>query len=127
VEVQVAFALFALGLAGICQLAVMQLRQVRKLEQRLQGQVVQTTSSGGTVTMLTANTYYLVPWQNPWTRKLAGSAQIVAGSATIPCDPGLLSFVNPNSPPQAYSVNVIELDAPAGGTSVTAYVDVSAP
>jgi hypothetical protein len=125
VEVQVAFALFALGLAGICQLAVMQLRQVRKLEQRLQGQVVQTTRSGGTVTMLTANTYYLVPWQNPWTRKLAGSAQIVAGSATIPCDPGPLSV--PSNPPQAYPVNVIELDAPAGGTSATAYVDISAP
>ena len=24
--------------------------------------------------MLASNTYYLVPWQNPWTRKLAGRA-----------------------------------------------------
>ncbi len=40
-EVQVAFALLGIGLAGLCQLVVMQLRQVRVLEKRLQGQVVQ--------------------------------------------------------------------------------------
>ena len=74
------FALLGIGLAGLCPLVVMQLRQVRVLEKRLQGQVVQNSWTGGTsTTMLTAQTYYLVPWQNPMAQKLAGSAQIVPG------------------------------------------------
>lgn len=125
-EVQVGFALLGIGLAGLCPLVVMQLRQVRAMEKRLQGQVVQNSWTGGTsVTMLTSQTYYLVPWQNPLTQKLAGSAQVVAGSSAIPCDPGPLTV--PSSAPQSYSVNLVELDATPGSQTVTAYVDVSAP
>jgi hypothetical protein len=110
----------------MCQLVVVQLRQVRVLERRLQGRVVQTQwSSGTSQTMLTAGTYYLVPWQNPWTRKLAGSAQIVDGSASIPCDPGPPTL--PSPAPKSYPVNVVELDAPPTSQDITAYVDVSAP
>jgi hypothetical protein len=125
-EVQVGFAILGIGMAGLCPLVVMQLRQVRVLERRLQGQVVQYHWSSGTSnTMLTAQTYYLVPWQNPWTQKLTGAAQIVQAT-TIPCDPGSLTV--PSSPtPQSYQVNVIELDAAPYSQSVTAYVDVSAP
>jgi type II secretory pathway pseudopilin PulG len=126
-EVQVAFAVMGVGLAGMCQLAVVQLRQVRALENRLQGQVVQSSSTTGTSqTMLTGQTYYLVPWQNPWTRKVTGAAQIVNGATTIPCDPGMLPLPKP-TPPQAYPVNVVELVAPPTSQTVTAYVDVSAP
>jgi type II secretory pathway pseudopilin PulG len=125
-EVQVGFAMLGIGLAGLCPLVVMQLRQVRVLEQRLQGQVVHNSWTGGTsTTMLTAQTYYLVPWQNPMTQKLAGAAQVVAGSSTIPCDPGPL--IPLSSAPLSSSVNVIELDATPGSQTVTAYVDVSAP
>jgi hypothetical protein len=125
-EVQVAFAVLGIGLAGMCQLVVVQLRQVRVLERRLQGQVVHSHWNGGTSQiMLTANTYYLVPWQNPWTRKLAGAAQIVSGSTSIPCDPGLLKV--PSSNPPSYPVNLVELDAPPISQNVMAYVDVSAP
>jgi hypothetical protein len=119
----VAFAILGLGLAGICQLAVMQLRQVRRLEQRLQGQVVQSSTSGGAATMLTGQTYYLVPWQGPWARKLSGAAQVVQGAWTIPDDPGPLTVPNGQMP--ANTVNVIELDASAGGPGATAYVDVT--
>ena len=46
-EVQVAFAILGIGLAGLCPLVVMQLRQVRQLELRLQGHVVQTNPVTG--------------------------------------------------------------------------------
>ena len=36
-EVQVAFAVLGIGLAGLCPFVVMQLRQVRQLELRLEG------------------------------------------------------------------------------------------
>ena len=66
-EVQVSFALLGIGLAGLCPLVVMQLRQVRQLELRLQGQVVETNPATGVqITMLPGNTYYIVPWTNVW-------------------------------------------------------------
>lgn len=118
-EVQAAFALLGIGLAGLCPLVVMRLRQVRQLELRLQGQV---SSQGVTMVMPTAPTYYLVPWQNPWAQKLAGSAQIVQATP-IPCDPGPLP--NPSKVNPAYTVTVLTLDAPPYSQSVSAYVDVA--
>jgi type II secretory pathway pseudopilin PulG len=142
-EVQFAFAVLGIGLAGLCPLVVMQLRQVRVLEKRLQGQVVQYNATNGTsTTMLSANTYYIVPWQNPLAQKITGSAQIVL--STIPCDPGSLAL--PTPAPASFPVSIAELDVPATGQdmmvfkigvapvlrstssqNVTAYVDVSAP
>jgi hypothetical protein len=124
-EVQVAFAVLGIGLAGLCPFVVMQLRQVRQLELRLQGHVVQTgPGSGVNQTMLAGNTYYIVPWTNVWTQKLTGSGQILT-SATSACDPGYLPL--PSTPPQSYPVTIIELDATPYSQSATAYVDVSAP
>jgi hypothetical protein len=124
-EVQVSFIILGIGLMGLCQLVVVQLRQVRVMEKRIQGQVVETPIGGGSSkTMLTANTYYLVPWQSGLTRKLSGAAQI-SSAATIPCDPGPLTV--PNNPPQSSKVTVVELDASAGSQNLTAYVDVNAP
>jgi type II secretory pathway pseudopilin PulG len=124
-EVQVAFAILGIGLAGLCPLVVMQLRQVRQLELRLQGNVVQTSIvTGQSQTMLQGNQYYLVPWTNPWARKLTGSAQILTTQANS-CDPGLLPV--PFPAPMSFPVTIIELDAAPSSQSVTAYVDVSAP
>jgi hypothetical protein len=122
VEVQVSFIILGIGLMGLCSLVVVQLRQVRKLEQRLQGQVVET-STGTSTTMLTANTYYFVPWQNPLTGKLSGAAQLCT-SATNACDPGPLTVPSMSMPSP---VTVVELDASPGSQNVTAYVNVSAP
>jgi hypothetical protein len=100
----------------------MQLRQVRQLELRLQGHVVQTgPGSGVNQTMIQGSTYYVVPWQNAWTQKVTGSGQIIT-AATNSCDPG-------NSTMGSYPITMIELDATAASPSqnVTAYVSVTAP
>jgi hypothetical protein len=124
-EVQVAFAILGIGLAGLCPLVVMRLRQVRQLELRFEGTVVQTSiATGQKHTMLLGTTYYLVPWTNPWARKLSGSAMILT-SPTNSCDPGSLPL--PVPAPPSFPVTVIELDAVPASQSVTAYVDVSAP
>jgi hypothetical protein len=134
-EVQVAFAVLGIGLAGLCPSVVMQLRQVRQLELRLQGQVVQTSPGTGVAhTMLQGKTYYIVPWTNVWTQKLTGSGQILtlqqlqqqtdSGQILIPvtslCDPG-------NSATGNYRITTVELDATPYSQSATAYVNVSAP
>jgi hypothetical protein len=136
-EVQVAFVLLGIGLAGLCPLVVVQLRQVRLLELRLRGQMMETSRITGvsqTMVIVTGGvilptpTYYIVPWQNPWARKLGGSAQVVPSTAgevsVIPCDPGPLP-THGTSP--SNTVSVVELDAFPGSQSVTAYVDVTTP
>ena len=104
-EVQVAFAVLGIGLAGLCPLVVMQLRQVRQLELRLRGQMVETSRITGVSqtswsimkdgVISPVPVYYIVPWQNPWAQKLAGSAQILPSTtgelSVIPCDPGPLA------------------------------------
>jgi type II secretory pathway pseudopilin PulG len=120
-EVQVAFAVLGIGLAGLCPFVVMQLRQVRQLELRLQGHVVETSpATGVSQTMLAGNTYYIVPWTNVWTQKLTGSGQILS-SAVNSCDPGSVS----TSASPSNSVTIIELDAPPYSQTATVYVDVA--
>ncbi len=122
---QVAFAILGIGLAGLCPLVVMQLRQVRQLELRLQGEVVQTSFlTGQTQTMLQGNIYYIVPWTNPIAQKLAASGQILT-TTTNPCDPGSLPL--PIPAPQSYPITIVDLDATPTSQSITAYVIVSAP
>jgi len=128
----VAFVLLGIGLAGLCPLVVTQLRQVRLLEMRLQGQVTETSRITG-VSQIRMNdgvivippTYYLVPWKNPWAQKLAGSAQNLPSTTgeltAIPCDPGQLPT---NGTTISNTVNVLELDAVPYSQSVTAYVDI---
>jgi type II secretory pathway pseudopilin PulG len=124
-EAQVAFAVLGIGLAGLCPFVVIQLRQVRQLELRFQGNVVQTKPGTGTSqTMLQGNTYYIVPWTNVWAQKLAGSSQILT-SPSNSCDPGYLPLPSPT--PQSYPVNIIRLDAAPYSQDVTVAVDVSAP
>jgi type II secretory pathway pseudopilin PulG len=119
-EVQVAFAVLGIGLAGLCPFVVMQLRQIRQLERRLQGHMIRTSpGTGVSQSMLQGNTYYIVPWTNVWTQKVTGSGQILT-SATSSCDPG-------NSARGNYQITMVELDAPPYSQNVTAYVNVSAP
>jgi type II secretory pathway pseudopilin PulG len=125
IEVQVAFAILGIGLAGLCPLAVMRLRQVRQLELRFQGNVVQTSfATGQSQSMLAGTKYYIVPWANPWARKLTGSGQILTSPSNAD-DPGSLPL--PFPVPQSFPVTIVELDAALSSQSVTAYVDVSAP
>jgi type II secretory pathway pseudopilin PulG len=124
-EVQVAFAVLGIATAGLTPFVIMQLRQVRQLELRLQAQVTRSnTSSGSALTIFAGQTYYIVPWTNPWAQKVAGSAQVITTS-TNPCDPGLLTVGS--SATTTYPVNILELNAQPGAQSVTAYVDVFAP
>jgi hypothetical protein len=133
VEVQVAFVLLGIGLTALCPLLVMQLRQVRQLEMRLRGQVVQTsTITGVSEPMVIMNdgvispapTYYIVPWQNPWAQKLTGSAQIVL-QTSIPCDPGPLRNPSNVQPSTTVSVLTDGLNIPPCSQSVSVYVDVT--
>jgi Tfp pilus assembly protein PilV len=125
VQVQIAFAILGIGLAGLCPLVVMRLRQIHQLEQRLQGQVYnsrvgETMWTGLGSDQRQGQTYYLVPWLNWWTQKLAGSAPILTTNNN-PCD--LVSL--PNSLSTSNTVTIVELDASPGNQNVTAYADVS--
>jgi hypothetical protein len=134
-DVQMAFVVLGIGLAGLCPLVVMQLRQVRMLEMRMRGQVIETSrvtgvsrpmviTSGG-VTLPTP-TYYLVRWKNPWAQKLTGSAQILPSTtgdlSAIPCDPGPL---NAGSTTPQNTVSIVGPLTFPDSQSVTAYVDIT--
>jgi hypothetical protein len=124
VEVQVSLIILCIGIMGLCSLVVVQLRQVRVLEKQLQGQVVEThRSTGTTTTMLTANTYYLVPWQNGLAQKLTGAAQIFT-SATNACDPGSLTVPKSATPSP---VTVVELDLPVSSQEVMVFIPGQSP
>jgi hypothetical protein len=124
-EVQVAFAVLGIGLAGMCPFVLMQLRLVRKLEARLQGQIVMhKRSNGQDITLLEAKDYYIVPWENPWARKLVGSAQILE-SAASPCDPGPLPVRSRKL--RAFPVSIVTLETSPRSEEATVHVEVAAP
>ena len=88
-EVQIAFALLGIGLAGLCPFVVMQLRQLGNLESRLKASSYTYNSVGmASRTVVSNQTYYLVPWNNPWTRKLTTRAQVLTAAAN-PGDPNV--------------------------------------
>jgi hypothetical protein len=64
VEMQVAFAVFGVILAGLCPIVVAQMRHVKLLESRFQPGV----------------SYYVVPRANPWIQKLAGTALVTTSA-----------------------------------------------
>lgn len=70
-EVQIAFTLLGIALAGICPLIVMQLKMSRKIQQGFNPQ---------TAYFHPGDTFYLVPPSDPWERKL-GIAAAVKSSA----------------------------------------------
>ena len=94
-EVQVAFVILGIGLAGLCPLVVMQLRQVRVLELRLQGQVIENEYRREQPmvdqTMLAMPTPTIsCRGRTPGRRSWPAAARSCCRPPT-PCDPGPLS------------------------------------
>ncbi|HEV3258177.1 MAG TPA: hypothetical protein VG013_14925 [Gemmataceae bacterium] len=77
-ELQVAFVLFAIALAGVCPLVVVQSRQLSKIEDRLSYQT----------------TYYVVPSSDPWTRKLGAAAAVMTVDPGPPPAPPVMTIDN---------------------------------
>jgi hypothetical protein len=73
-ELQVAFALFGLGVATLGPMAIMQSRQLRRLEDRFQHET----------------TYYLAPSDDPWARKLGAAAALETTEPTPAVSPAML-------------------------------------
>src|SRR5437588_12563920 len=77
-ELQVAFVLFAIALAGVCPLVVVQSRQLTKIEGRLGHQAP----------------YYVVPSSDAWARKLGAAASVTATDPGPPTPTPVLTLHN---------------------------------
>jgi Tfp pilus assembly protein PilV len=125
-EVQIAFVLLGIGLAGLCPFVVMQLRQLRSLESRLMASTYVYHSVGmATRTVQSNQIYYLVPWNNPWAQKLTTRAQLLPTPSNT-SDPTVTSQPAVGFPhvtqPQTVSLT---LDGNGNVTVVTAVVQVN--
>src|SRR5271168_2259390 len=82
-EMEIAFGVFGVILAGLCPVVVAELRHVKKLESRFQPSV----------------NYYVVPRPEPWTQKLAGTASVTttAPSGSTTSAPSVVNTVTVNS------------------------------
>ena len=99
-ELETAMVVFGILLAGLAPLVVMQLRQLRNLEQRFNDQT----------------TYYLAPASDPWARKLGAAAAI---SSTAP-GTGAVS----GGGAVANSVQILSLDKPFAVDEMTVHVSL---
>ena len=100
-ELQVALVVFGIALMGLCPLVIMQSKQLRKMQTWMQPQT----------------TYYLVPSNNIWARKLGAVATM---QTTLPTG---------QSPPSSTIVNVVSivsLDRSLTSEQVMAHVTVKA-
>jgi hypothetical protein len=87
-EVQVGFAVLGIGLAGLCPFIVTQYRQLRLLEQRFEADSYEFKNLGRPVEgRAMGRVYYMVPWKNPWARKLTARA-CVSATDDNPLDEG---------------------------------------
>ncbi len=125
-EVQIAFVLLGIGLAGLCPFVVMQLRQLRNLESRLTAYTYTYHSVGMPARTVQSNQiYYLVPWNNPWAQKLTTRAQMLQTSSNTN-DPTITTQPAVGFPhvalPQAISLT---LDGNGNVTGVAATVQVN--
>jgi type II secretory pathway pseudopilin PulG len=91
-EFQVAFVIFGVALAGLGPLVVMQSRQLRKLESRLDDQT----------------THYLVASKSAWARKLGASASIQTTDPGPPPPPPVTLVDNGNPGYRETDVGVID-------------------
>lgn len=108
-EVQVAFILLGIGLAGLGPLVVMQVRLSKKIENGFNPQ---------TAYFRTGTTSYLVPAADPWERKLGVSATILAAT------PGGSGTTPPPAP--SYDVTIVgPVEKALGSESVTVHVSLT--
>jgi hypothetical protein len=148
-EVQIAFALLGICLAGLCPFVIMQLKQLVNLESRFMATsytfqrvgAVSYTAQGWpppsyyTTPSFIASSqpapqppsyyYYIVPWNNPWAQKLTTRAQLLTAASNT-SDPTVISRPAAGFPhvtqPQAVSLT---LDVNGNVTAVTAVVQVN--
>ncbi len=125
-EVQIAFVVLGIALAGLCPFVVMQLRQLRTLESRLTASTYVFHSVGMAPRTVQANqVYYLVPWNNPWGQKLTTRAQFLT-TPSNPNDPTITSRPASGFPhvtlPQPVSPT---LDGNGNVTALTAVVQIN--
>jgi hypothetical protein len=81
-ELQVAFVLLGIALAGLGPLVVMQWRLTRRLEARTRPFQTYHSDPSGAWTVDTASprvVYYVVPLPEPWARQFANSAPAPVG------------------------------------------------
>ena len=105
-EVQIAFILLGIGLAGLGPLVVVQIRLSKKIENGFNPQ---------TAYFRPGTTSYLVPAADPWQRKLGVAATILS---TIPGGAG-------TTPPPApsYDVSIVgPVEKALGSEAVTVHV-----
>lgn len=100
-ELQVALVVFGIALMGLCPLVIMQSKQLGKMQTWMQPQT----------------TYYLVPSNNTWARKLGAVATM---QTTLPGSQG-----SPNTT-IVNVVSIVSVDRSLTSEQVTAHVTVKA-
>jgi hypothetical protein len=121
-EVQIAFAVLGVGLAGLCPFVVMQYRQLRVLERRFDANVYKHKNIGRAVeSNEVGQVYYLVPWKNPWARKLTARALVSESSDDLARDPG-----DPEPAPASVHIKLksFETSSVDGATEIDATVEL---
>jgi hypothetical protein len=110
-EVQVAFILLGIGLAGLGPLVVMQIRLSKKIENGFNPQTAYFRSG---------TTSYLVPAADPWERKLGVSATILTTT------PGAWGTTTTTPPAPSYDVTIVgPVEKALGSESVTVHVSLT--
>ena len=97
-ELEVALVVFGVALAGIAPLVVMHMKQLAKLEARLN----------------TTTTYYLTPDEAPWARKLGVAATIT--------DTLIAPVAQP--PITGSAVEILSIDTPLTNDEVTVQLSI---
>lgn len=100
-ELQVAMVVFGIALMGLCPLVIMQSKQLRKMQTWMQPQT----------------TYYLVPSNNIWARKLGAVATM---QTTLPAGQST------SNPTIVNVVTIVSIDRSLTSEQVTAHVTVKA-
>jgi Tfp pilus assembly protein PilE len=101
-ELQVAFVVLAIALAGLCPLVVTQWKLTNKIVSRFRP----------------GATYYLVPQAEAMARKLGAAASIASA------DPGAVGTIDTAQP--SFTVTVLSVDTSPTAEDVTAHVAVQA-
>jgi hypothetical protein len=122
-EVQVGFAVLGIGLAGLCPFVVTKYRQLRLLEQRFEADSYEFKNLGRPAEGRTiGRVYYLVPWKNPWARKLTARA-CVSATDDNPMDEGEAEAAPPAPHVKLKGVETLLTDGDATEVEATIELD----